>query len=68
MSAMCPLSFEWGMETLSWYAELAFRSLVSMSATGSVIVMMDFLRSPGFGTRYASDDLWWWGPAVAGPR
>jgi hypothetical protein len=30
---------ECGMVTVSWYAELALRSLVSMSATGSVMVM-----------------------------
>src|ERR671920_2044075 len=36
---MCVLSFEDGMTALSWYAWLAFRSRVSMSAIGSVIVM-----------------------------
>lgn len=39
MSAMCDLSLECGMETVSWCAEFAFRSRVSMSATGSVIVI-----------------------------
>src|SRR5215203_5251769 len=37
---MCVFSFEDGMTALSWYAWLAFRSRVSMSAIGSVIVMV----------------------------
>src|SRR4051794_1360955 len=36
---MCVLSFEDGMIAESWYAWLAFRRRVSMSAMGSVIVM-----------------------------
>jgi len=36
---MADLSLECGMVTWSWYAELAFRNRVSMSAIGSVIVM-----------------------------
>src|SRR3954469_9047300 len=36
---MCVFNFEDGMVALSWYAWLAFRSRVSMSAIGSVIVM-----------------------------
>src|SRR5215218_5652168 len=36
---MCVLSFEDGMTAESWYAWLAFRRRVSMSAIGSVIVM-----------------------------
>src|SRR5829696_6707545 len=36
---MCVLSFEDGMVAESWYAWLALRSRVSMSAIGSVIVM-----------------------------
>jgi hypothetical protein len=36
---MCDLIFEYGMPTVSWYAELAFRSRVSISAIGSVIDM-----------------------------
>src|SRR3954470_12722541 len=36
---MCALIFEYGMATVSWYAEFAFRRRVSMSAIGSVIVM-----------------------------
>src|SRR5215218_10081413 len=36
---MCVFSFEDGMVAESWYAWLAFRSRVSMSAIGSVIVM-----------------------------
>ena len=34
---MFDLSFEYGMETVSWNAELALRRRVSMSAIGSVI-------------------------------
>jgi hypothetical protein len=33
------LIFEYGMPTVSWYAEFALRRRVSMSAIGSVIVM-----------------------------
>ena len=33
------LIFECGMATVSWYAELALRRRVSMSAIGSVMVM-----------------------------
>src|SRR3954452_17539034 len=36
---MCVLSFDDGMVAASWYAWLALRSRVSMSAIGSVIVM-----------------------------
>src|SRR3954452_24306567 len=36
---MCVFNFEDGMTAASWYAWLAFRSRVSMSAIGSVIVM-----------------------------
>src|SRR3954469_10339049 len=36
---MCVFNFEDGMVALSWYAWLAFRRRVSMSAIGSVIVM-----------------------------
>ena len=55
---MCDFSLLLGSETVSWYAELAFRSLVSRSATGSVIVMMDVsLFSSGFDIRYANADL-----------
>src|SRR5690554_2303890 len=36
---MLCLSFEYGMVTDSWYAELALRRRVSMSAIGSVIVI-----------------------------
>src|SRR5687767_4312944 len=36
---MCVFNFEDGMTAESWYAWLAFRSRVSMSAIGSVIVM-----------------------------
>src|SRR5690606_38795962 len=43
MSAMRTLSLEPGMATESWWAEFALRSLVSRSATGSVIVIMTLL-------------------------
>ena len=36
---MCDLIFEYGIPTVSWYAELALRRRVSMSAIGSVIDM-----------------------------
>src|SRR6516225_12435760 len=45
---MLDLILEYGMPTVSWYAELAFRSRVSMSAIGSVIVMANRPSSPGF--------------------
>src|SRR5918995_1113121 len=46
---MFALIFEKGMVTLSWYAWLAFRRRVSMSAIGSVIVMgIRQPFSPGF--------------------
>jgi len=61
------LSFELGSDTESWCAEFALRRRVSMSATGSVIVMVDFLRSPGFERRYTTSDLWWWAGRTAGP-
>src|SRR6218665_1779965 len=62
--AMCTLSFEFGIDTASWCAEFAFRKRVSMSATGSVIVMAGMsLLSPRFTPRYANGDLWWGGSA-----
>src|ERR1700755_77165 len=46
---MFALIFEYGMVTLSWYAWLALRRRVSMSAIGSVIVMgVRQPFSPGF--------------------
>src|SRR5215468_2191830 len=36
---MCDLILEYGMPTVSWYAALALRRRVSMSAIGSVIDM-----------------------------
>ena len=36
---MCVLILLCGMATVSWYAELALRRRVSMSAIGSVMVM-----------------------------
>src|SRR5450759_4120982 len=45
---MCTLILECGMVTESWYAELALRRRVSMSATGSVIVMAWWPASPRF--------------------
>src|SRR5580692_490250 len=46
MTASDSLSFELGILTLSCIAVLALRMRVSMSATGSVIVMSAFLPSP----------------------
>src|SRR6185312_10128954 len=45
---MCDLIFEYGMPTVSWYAELALRRRVSMSAIGSVIDMAVWPSSPRF--------------------
>src|SRR5215475_3129708 len=45
---MCVLILEDGMFTVSWYAELALRIRVSMSATGSVMVMAWWPSSPRF--------------------
>ncbi len=39
ISAIPNLILDAGMATVSWYAELAFRIRVSMSAIGSVMVM-----------------------------
>lgn len=39
---MCALILEYGIVTVSWYAEFALRRRVSMSAIGSVIVMADW--------------------------
>ncbi|GAA1440111.1 hypothetical protein GCM10009617_06090 [Leifsonia poae] len=57
---MCALSFECGIDTVSWCAEFALRSLVSMSATGSVIVItvVSFVHQVS-SSRYTTDDLWW---------
>ena len=48
---MWDLILEYGMATVSWYAELAFLSRVSMSAIGSVIVMANRPSSPRFPAR-----------------
>src|ERR1700685_554236 len=45
---MRTLILEDGMTTVSWYAELALRRRVSMSATGSVMVMALRPSSPRF--------------------
>src|SRR6266542_5592656 len=45
---MCAFSLECGIVTESWYAVLALRRRVSMSAIGSVIVMIVVPFSPGF--------------------
>src|SRR5260370_30000369 len=45
---MWDLILEYGMRTVSWYAEFAFRRRVSMSAIGSVIVMANWPSSPRF--------------------
>src|SRR3954468_11877583 len=44
---MCVFNLDDGMVAESWYAELAFRSRVSMSAIGSVIVMVWCLSRRG---------------------
>ena len=54
-------SFEYGMETTSWCAELAFRTRVSMSAIGSVMVIVG---SPPFLTGVSTVAIC---PATAGP-
>src|ERR1039458_4616833 len=46
------------MITVSWYAELALRSRVSMSATGSVIVMAWWPSSPRFPGRDLRRGRW----------
>ncbi|GAA1552560.1 hypothetical protein GCM10009678_39310 [Actinomadura kijaniata] len=51
---MCALIFEYGIATLSWYAEFALRRRVNMSAIGSVIVMA---YRPSLATVSLSD-LW----------
>src|SRR5580704_13621651 len=45
---MRDLILEYGMPTVSWYAEFALRNRVSMSAIGSVIVMANRPSSPRF--------------------
>src|SRR3954451_3650718 len=54
---MCVLSFDDGMAAVSWYAWLAFRSRVSMSAIGSVIVMCLCCLSRRGSARAGSRDL-----------
>src|SRR3984893_19444361 len=54
ISAICALIFEYGIPTVSWYAEFALRRRVSMSAIGSVIVMA---YRPSLATVSLSD-LW----------
>src|SRR4051812_40527993 len=49
---MCVFSFDDGMVAESWYAWLAFRIRVSMSAIGSVIVRGVVPLSPRFLTRW----------------
>ena len=49
---MWDLSLVLGSDTVSWKAEFALRSLVSRSATGSVIVMRLVSFSSGFDIRY----------------
>src|SRR5699024_405581 len=48
MSAMWLFNFEYGIDTVSWYAPEAFRIRVSMSAIGSGMVMSFASSSPGF--------------------
>ena len=40
ISAICALILLCGIDTVSWYAEFALRRRVSMSAIGSVMVML----------------------------
>ena len=55
---MCVLILLYGMVTLSWYAELALRRRVSMSAIGSVMVMgLGGLSRRGFRGPVAPRDL-----------
>src|SRR5271165_2978365 len=54
MAANDSLSFDPGIDTVSKWAVLAFRMRVSMSAIGSVIVMVCRLPSPA-GLRHAGD-------------
>src|SRR4051794_6357289 len=54
MAASASFSFEDGMRTVSCMATLALRMRVSMSATGSVIVMRRGLPSPAR-LRHAGD-------------
>jgi hypothetical protein len=49
---MWALSFECGINTRSWYAELALRRRVNMSAIGSVMVMEFVPFSPRFPRAY----------------
>src|SRR5918994_645397 len=49
---MWALSFECGINTRSWYAELALRRRVNMSAIGSVMVMGFVPFSPRFPRAY----------------
>src|SRR6195952_5541649 len=51
---MCVLSFDDGMAAESWYADVAWRNRVSMSAIGSVIVMQIVPLSPRFLVRWVS--------------
>src|SRR5690606_40327613 len=54
---MWVLSLLLGSETESWYARFALRSRVSMSATGSVIVISWFPVPCGFGAGPPTSDL-----------
>jgi hypothetical protein len=57
MSARLVFNFELGIDTESWCAELALRSLVSMSATGSVMVMVLLFSLAGFDSGDTRADL-----------
>ena len=52
---MWDLILEYGMPTVSWYAEFALRRRVSMSAIGSVIVMANRPSSPWFPAGFATE-------------
>ena len=51
---MCALILEYGIATVSWYAEFALRRRVSMSAIGSVIVMAGGPPRRGFRRAYGA--------------
>ena len=46
------------MDTVSWYAEFALRKRVSISATGSVIVIVGFSPSPRYGFPTRGNGVW----------
>src|SRR5215470_13647145 len=66
---MFALIFEYGMVTLSWYAWLALRRRVSMSAIGSVMVMCSSNPSRrGSEPAYGEAMVLAWAAFAVGPR